>query len=216
MTYYVKEMFYSLQGEGVNSGKPALFCRFSGCNLWDGKFETRNSAQTSCRFCDTDFSGTDGENGGIFDSPEELLGKALDVIRSAAIASQQLPMIVFTGGEPLLQLDEALVRKTRDRGFYIAVETNGTIAAPAGIDWLAVSPKTGCKLVQRSGNELKLVFPQPDINPDDFLKYDFENFCLQPCDNESVKQNTVICTDYCLQNPIWRLSIQTHKLLNIK
>lgn len=210
MTYTVKEIFYTLQGEGANTGKAAVFCRFSGCNLWSGREEDRSRAV--CRFCDTDFVGT-GPDGGKFASAESLA----DAVDTAWRGSGETgKLVVCTGGEPLLQVDEALVAALHARGFTVAVETNGTCHAPASIDWICVSPKAGAPLVQRTGNELKLVYPQPGALPEQFATLDFEHFFIQPMDGPSVVQNTRDAIEYCMSNPRWRLSLQTHKQLGIR
>lgn len=210
MTYTVKEIFYTLQGEGANTGKAAVFCRFSGCNLWSGREEDRSRAV--CRFCDTDFVGT-GPDGGRFASAKSL-ADAVDTAWRGSGESGKL--VVCTGGEPLLQLDEALVDALHACGFSVAVETNGTRPAPASIDWICVSPKAGAPLVQRTGSELKLVYPQPGAMPEEFETLDFEHFFLQPMDGPSVEQNTRDAIEFCMSNPRWRLSLQTHKQLGIR
>jgi 7-carboxy-7-deazaguanine synthase (Cx14CxxC type) len=209
--YSVKEIFYTLQGEGAHTGRAAVFCRFAGCNLWSGREADRASA--ICQFCDTDFADTNGPGGGKFASAEEL----------AAAVEQQWPgseapgtrFVVCTGGEPLLQLDHALIDALHARGFEIAVETNGTIAAPHGLDWICVSPKAGAALVQRAGDELKLVYPQPGAEPAAFESLPFHHFFLQPMDGPNREANTRAALNYCLDHPRWRLSLQTHKLLGI-
>jgi 7-carboxy-7-deazaguanine synthase (Cx14CxxC type) len=211
MTYSVKEIFYTLQGEGGNAGRPAVFCRFAGCNLWTGREEDR--AEAVCTFCDTDFVGTDGEGGGKFTSAEALA----DAVASRWPAAPQRgrPLVVCTGGEPLLQLDAVLVAAFHARGFEIAVETNGTQAAPEGIDWICVSPKAGAPLKLTHGQELKLVYPQPAAMPERFESLDFEQCYLQPMDGPEREANTQAAIAYCLAHPQWRLSLQTHKLLGI-
>ncbi|MDN0082289.1 7-carboxy-7-deazaguanine synthase [Crenobacter sp. SG2305] len=209
MTYTVKEIFYTLQGEGGQAGRPAVFCRFAGCNLWSGREEDRASAL--CRFCDTDFIGT-GPDGGKFTDAATLAQR----IASQWRGHGGKPCVVFTGGEPLLQLDTALIDAMHAVGFDIAVETNGTIAAPLGIDWLCVSPKGANPLKQTSGHELKLVYPQLDALPETFADLDFANFYLQPMDSPTQRDNTVAAIDYCLQHPQWRLSLQTHKMTGIR
>jgi 7-carboxy-7-deazaguanine synthase (Cx14CxxC type) len=209
MTYSVKEMFLTLQGEGGQAGRAAVFCRFSGCNLWSGREEDR--AEAACDFCDTDFVGTDGDGGGKFATAEDL---------AAAIADKWMGgdrerLVVFTGGEPLLQLDGPLINAMHHRGFEIAVETNGTIAAPDGIDWICVSPKGDQPLAQRSGQELKLVYPQPGVDPARFEDLDFERFFLQPMDGPQREANTRAAIAWCLAHPRWRLSVQTHKYIGI-
>ncbi len=208
--YSIKEIFYTLQGEGAQSGRPAVFCRFSGCNLWSGREEDRTTA--ICQFCDTDFRGTDGENGGKYATPQNLAEK----IASLWPVRQGKPYVVCTGGEPLLQLDSPLIEALHQKGFEVAVETNGTIAAPAGIDWICVSPKAGTDLIQLSGNELKLVFPQPGAMPEMFAGLDFDVCYLQPMDGPLREQNTRLTLQYCLENPQWRISLQTHKILDIR
>jgi len=207
--YTVKEIFYTLQGEGANVGRPAIFCRFAGCNLWSGREEDRGSAQ--CRFCDTDFVGTEGPGGGRFRDAEHLAAACADAAGGEAAPA----LIVLTGGEPLLQVDAALIDALHDEGFEIAVETNGTLPAPAGIDWICVSPKAGTTLVQRSGHELKLVYPQDGIRPEDLEGLAFEHRYLQPMDGPELAANTSAAIAFCKANPAWRLSIQTHKLLGI-
>jgi 7-carboxy-7-deazaguanine synthase len=211
MGYVVKEMFLTLQGEGAHTGRTAVFCRFAGCNLWSGHEKDRSTAV--CQFCDTDFIGTDGDGGGRFRSSTELAEGILKVWEAVAVSG--VPYVVFTGGEPLLQLDEALVSDCQQRGFEVAIETNGTIEAPASIDWVCVSPKAGAGLKQRSGNELKLVFPQVDFEPGQFEALDFEHFFLQPMDGPERSVNTAKATAYCMSHPKWRLSLQTHKLIGI-
>lgn len=211
MPYTVKEIFYTLQGEGANTGRPAVFCRFAGCNLWTGREADRHRAV--CQFCDTDFVGTDGPGGGKF---ADAAGLA-DAI-AAAWPSAQLPtyrLTVLTGGEPLLQLDPPLIAALHSRGFEIAVETNGTIAAPAGIDWLCLSPKAKASLVIESGDELKLVFPQEGGEPERYRSLQFRHFFLQPMDGPNRERNTKLALEYCLAHPGWRLSLQTHKILGI-
>ena len=211
MAYAVKEIFYTLQGEGAHSGRPAVFCRFSGCNLWNGREEDR--AEAVCRFCDTDFVGTEGPGGGRFASAGELAGAV------AAAWPAQAPgpgrFVVCTGGEPLLQLDPAILSALHAEGFEVAVETNGTLLPPDGIDWLTVSPKAGARLVVRGGDELKLVFPQDGAEPERYLHLGFRHFFLQPMDGPAREANTAAALRYCLAHPRWRLSLQTHKLLGI-
>lgn len=212
MSYAVKEIFFTLQGEGVNAGRPAVFCRFAGCNLWTGREEDRASA--ICTFCDTDFVGTNGPGGGKFRSPFGLASAVLDHWpRDASPRARKL--VVCTGGEPLLQVDEALVGALHDVGFEVALETNGTRLPPPGIDWICVSPKADAELVLRSGNELKLVFPQEKARPERFEHLDFDHFLLQPMDGPAAVQNTQLALRYCLEHPQWRLSLQTHKILQI-
>ena len=216
MAYFIKEIFYTLQGEGAQTGRPAVFCRFSGCNLWSGREADRSSAV--CQFCDTDFIGTDGIGGGKFATAIEA-AEAVDtkwpVSPGQTRTGASRKFVVCTGGEPLLQLDAALIDALHARGFEIAVETNGTITAPAGIDWICVSPKAGASLIQRSGQELKLVFPQPNLDPDEVEDLAFEHLFLQPMDGPARAQNTDLALQYCLDHPRWRLSLQTHKLLGI-
>ncbi len=210
MRYRIKELFYSLQGEGCQAGRPAVFCRFTGCNLWSGREEDR--ARAVCRICDTDFVGTDGSGGGIFRSAGELAERAR-LLWPAAPGSR--PFIVCTGGEPLLQLDAPLVAALHDAGFEVGIETNGTLRPPAGVDWVCVSPKAGTDLVARNGNELKLLYPQEGIDPADYLGLDFENFSLQPVDGPGRELSTQRALNYCLAHPRWRLSLQMHKILHI-
>jgi 7-carboxy-7-deazaguanine synthase len=210
MTYAVKEIFYTLQGEGSHAGRPAVFMRFAGCNLWSGREQDRSTAV--CQFCDTDFIGTDGSGGGKFDDAQCL---ASAVASQWPDMSQGKPYVVCTGGEPLLQLDHALIDALHEQGFEIAVETNGTLAAPAGIDWICVSPKAGAPFVQQSGHELKLVYPQVLAPPDMFKHLDFKGFFIQPMDGPQVAENTTAAVAYCLAHPQWRLSLQTHKMLGI-
>jgi 7-carboxy-7-deazaguanine synthase (Cx14CxxC type) len=210
VTYTVKEIFYTLQGEGANAGRAAVFCRFSGCNLWSGREEDRSRAV--CQFCDTDFVGT-GPDGGRFATPDELADAVARAWRGDGEASR---LVVCTGGEPLLQLDEKLIDKLHDRGFTVAIETNGTRRAPASIDWICVSPKAGAELVQRSGSELKLVYPQSGAPPEDFNGLAFDHFFLQPMDGPRTDENTRLAIDYCMSHPRWRLSVQSHKILGLR
>ena len=209
--YTVKEIFYTLQGEGANSGSAAVFCRFSGCNLWTGREEDRSRAV--CQFCDTDFVGV-GPDGGRFAKPEELAAAVSNAWRGHN--DGQARFVVCTGGEPLLQLDQRLIDALHEEGFRVAVETNGTRPAPRSIDWICVSPKAGAPLVQTSGDEIKLVFPQRDAMPDRFESMEFGNFFLQPMDGPDVADNTRRAVEYCMEHPQWRLSLQTHKLLGIR
>jgi len=210
MSYAVKEIFYTLQGEGAHAGRPAVFCRFSGCNLWSGREEDRSTAV--CRFCDTEFVGMDGTGGGRFASPEELA----DAV-AAAWPGGGTPFVVCTGGEPLLQLDEALVEALHLRGFKVAIETNGTVApAPSGIDWICVSPKAGAPLKLLQGDELKLVIPQLGIDLDSLEGLHFGRFSLQAMDGPEVAANVRMAVELCLQRPKWQLSLQTHKMLGIR
>lgn len=211
MTYKVKEIFYTLQGEGTHAGRPAVFCRFSLCNLWTGREEDRHRA--ICKFCDTDFIGTDGPGGGRFNDAESLA----DAVLSHWPADDETGsrMVVCTGGEPLLQLDEAAIDALHARGFFVAVETNGTQAPPPGIDWLCVSPKIGSELIVKSGHELKLVYPQTGGDPTQFEELGFSSFRLQPMDGPELAGNTTEAVAYCLAHPLWQLSLQTHKYLGI-
>jgi 7-carboxy-7-deazaguanine synthase (Cx14CxxC type) len=209
MSYAIKEIFYTLQGEGLNAGRPAVFCRFSGCNLWSGREEDR--AKAVCQFCDTDFVGTDGQGGGRFASAEVLAA----AIARAWTGEAGNRLVVLTGGEPLLQVDEALIAALHAQGFEIAVETNGTIAPPPGIDWICVSPKADAPLQLTKGHELKLVYPQDGIDPASFAGMAFKNFLLQPMDGPRRAENTAAAIAYCLAHPRWRLSLQTHKVLGI-
>ena len=215
--YHVKACFRSLQGEGANTGRVVVFCRFSGCNLWSGNPQDR--ARSLCQFCDTNFVGTDGPGGGTFCSASHL---AEHIARIGQLGSEQRDLgdgghrfVVFTGGEPLLQLDCALLRACRVLGFDVGVETNGTLPCPPDINWVCVSPKVGTTLVQTSGDELKLVYPQGTIDPRSFESLRFRIFSLQPCDGPNLAENTQTCIAYCLAHPRWRLSVQLHKLLNI-
>ena len=212
MSYAVKEMFVTLQGEGAQTGRASVFCRFAGCNLWSGREQDRETA--ACRFCDTDFIGVDGEGGGRFKAAAELAETIEQCWKSAADESGRR-YVVFTGGEPLLQLDAELIAAVKANGFEIAVETNGTIAAPDGIDWVCVSPKPGGPLVQTSGAELKLVYPQTELPPEMFENLSFQHFWLQPMDGPARLENTQAAVAYCLAHPRWRLSLQTHKLIGI-
>ena len=211
MSYSVKELFYTLQGEGANAGRPAVFCRFAGCNLWSGREQDR--ADAVCTFCDTDFVGTDGSGGGKFTSPETLVAAARAKLPDGVSPAGML--VVCTGGEPLLQLDPPLIAAFHAAGFEIAVETNGTIAAPEGLDWICVSPKADAPLQQLSGHELKLVYPQDKARPDRFESLAFQHFFLQPMDGPARDANTEAATAYCLAHPKWHLSLQTHKIIGI-
>ena len=225
MPYAVKEIFYTLQGEGANTGRPAVFCRFAGCNLWTGREADR--AEAVCRFCDTDFVGTDGPGGGKFPDARALARAVAAAWPGAGAATEALGddtrgreadarrFVVCTGGEPLLQLDTALLRALHAEGFEVAVETNGTLEPPVGIDWLCVSPKAGAPLAVRAGDELKLVYPQAGAEPERFESLEFEHFFLQPMDGPEREENTAAALRYCLAHPRWRLSLQTHKLLGI-
>jgi len=210
MTYAVKEIFYTLQGEGANTGRPAVFCRFAGCNLWTGREADR--ADATCRFCDTDFVGTDGPGGGRFGSAKALAA-AIDAEWPTDSPCQRF--VVCTGGEPLLQLDSPLLAALHRREFEVAVETNGTIDPPEGIDWLCVSPKAGAGLAVLAGDELKLVFPQSGTSPADYEGLQFRHYLLQPMDGPDREVHTAAALQYCLEHPRWRLSLQTHKLLGI-
>ena len=210
MTYSVKEVYYTLQGEGGQSGRAAVFCRFAGCNLWSGREADR--AQSTCQFCDTDFVGTDGPGGGKFDSPAAL---AAHIAQQWPSGQPGSPLVVCTGGEPLLQLDEPLIEALHALGFEVAVETNGTQPAPAGLDWICVSPKADAPLVLTHGHELKLVYPQPAAMPERFAAMNFGLFYLQPMDGLEQRRNTRLAIDYCLAHPQWRLSVQTHKSVGI-
>jgi 7-carboxy-7-deazaguanine synthase (Cx14CxxC type) len=210
MSYSVKEIYYTLQGEGANTGRAAVFCRFAGCNLWTGREQDRD--QATCQFCDTDFVGTDGPGGGRFSSAREL---AAAVAHAWPPAESGRRFVVCTGGEPLLQLNSELVQALHGEGFEIAVETNGTLPPPDGIDWLCVSPKAGAELVVTRGDEIKLVFPQDGAEPDRFEQLGFRHYFLQPMDGPDREANTSAALRYCLAHPRWRLSLQTHKLLGI-
>jgi 7-carboxy-7-deazaguanine synthase len=208
--YAVKEIFLTVQGEGAQAGRTSVFCRFAGCNLWSGREADRAAAQ--CRFCDTDFVGTDGARGGRYASADELA----DAIATEWGQTRDNRFVVLTGGEPLLQVDAALIEALHTRAFSIAVETNGTIAPPKGLDWICVSPKAGTDLRIKAGNELKLVFPQVDAPPEAFEALAFERLSLQPMDGPELKENTALAIAYCLAHPRWRLSVQIHKLVNIR
>jgi 7-carboxy-7-deazaguanine synthase len=219
VSYAVKEIFFTLQGEGANAGRPAVFCRFAGCNLWSGRERDRH--KSVCQFCDTDFVGTDGPGGGKFATADVLARAVAEKwprpSSMSAPSKHERPLVVCTGGEPLLQLDEALVDALHAAGFEIAVETNGTQVPPRGVDHVCVSPKAGATLVLREGTELKLVYPQrePEAQPEQFQELDFEHFFLQPMDGPERAVNTERALRYCLEHPQWRLSLQTHKLLGI-
>ncbi|MYM34985.1 7-carboxy-7-deazaguanine synthase [Duganella sp. FT94W] len=210
MTYSIKEIFYTLQGEGAHAGRPAVFCRFAGCNLWTGRESDRASA--ICQFCDTDFVGTDGEGGGKFKSPEELAATINALWPESYTASKY---VVFTGGEPLLQLDAPLIDAMHAVGFTIAIETNGTLPVPEGVDWICVSPKMGSELVVKKGSEIKVVIPQANQDLSVYEQLDFENFFVQAMDGPLAEFNTKLAIDTCKRNPKWKLSLQTHKLLQI-
>ena len=211
MGYAIKEIYYTLQGEGANTGRAAVFLRFAGCNLWTGREEDRASA--ACKFCDTDFVGTDGVNGGRYDLPD-LVAAVRRTCPLPQVPGYRL-LVVCTGGEPLLQLDRAIIDAMHAAGFAVAVETNGTREAPDGLDWLCVSPKAGGRLIQKSGDELKLVYPQEGAEPERYAGLPFMHFFLQPMDGPDLQENTRRAVAYCLANPLWRLSLQTHKFLGI-
>lgn len=212
MSYSVKEIFYTMQGEGAQSGRPAVFCRFAGCNLWSGREKDRATA--ICRFCDTDFVGVDGDNGGRFDTAESFATAVRAQWKSNDPTVK--PLVVCTGGEPLLQLDTVAVQALQDLGFEVAVETNGTQSAPKNIDWICMSPKAGTKIVLTEGDELKLVFPQPDLQPSSVEHLQFKNWFLQPMDGPERDKNVQLALQYCLAHPRWRLSLQMHKLVGIR
>ena len=212
MIYTVKEIYYTLQGEGAQTGRPAVFLRFAGCNLWTGREADRATA--ICNFCDTDFVGADGPGGGKFDTPEALAAAVAEAWPGVG-GAQERPYVVCTGGEPLLQLDAPLVEALHAEGFEVAVETNGTKPPPPGLDWICVSPKAGAPLVLTRGDELKLVYPQPGVLPEHFTHFDFTHFFLQPMDGPDRAPNTQAAMAYCLKHPPWRLSLQTHKILDI-
>jgi 7-carboxy-7-deazaguanine synthase (Cx14CxxC type) len=211
MSYAVRSIFYTRQGEGAIVGRPAVFCRFAGCNLWSGREQDRATA--ICRFCDTEFVGTDGPAGGRFSSAAEL-ARAVSG-HWPGTQSRGRPFVVCTGGEPLLQIEDELVAAFKEHGLEVAVETNGTVLPPPGLDWITVSPKAGSELLLRAGQELKLVFPRSDLPPDTLEGLDFQHFFLQPMDGPDVEVNTHLALRYCLENPRWRLSLQTHKLFGI-
>ncbi len=210
MTYSVKEVFYTLQGEGANTGRPAVFCRFAGCNLWSGLERDRSTA--ICQFCDTDFVGTDGIGGGKFRDAEDL---ADHVAATWPVSRGGRKLVVCTGGEPALQLDNALINALHTRGFEVAIETNGTLPLPGGVDWVCVSPKAGTEIVVKKGNELKAVYPQPGLDLEFLRGLDFTHFFLQPMDGDDQQRSLAQVLSYCLENPEWRLSLQTHKILEI-
>jgi 7-carboxy-7-deazaguanine synthase len=210
MTYMVKEIFYTLQGEGAHAGRAAVFCRFAGCNLWSGRERDRSNA--ICQFCDTDFVGTDGDGGGRFSTADELADAIAGKWQGTNVATR---FVVCTGGEPLLQLNEALIEALHQRHFEIAIETNGTIPVPPGVDWICVSPKIGSTLVVTNGNELKLVYPQ-NVDPRSFEHLDFDRFLIQPKDGDDASASLKAAIAYCLENPKWQLSLQTHKLIGLR
>ena len=209
MKYRIKEIFFTQQGEGKNTGKDFIFVRFSGCNLWSGQEKHRASA--ICKFCDTDFYGTDGINGGKYQA-KELIKK----IKSLWISADSQIRVVLTGGEPLLQVDKGLISALKKENIYIAVETNGTLDAPDGIDWICMSPKANTEIKLRKGSEVKVVYPQKNLNPDNFNVLDFKNFYIQPMDSENYEDNVSQSVKFCMQNPNWKLSLQTHKILGIR
>ena len=209
MTYRIKEIFFTQQGEGKNTGKDFIFVRFSGCNLWSGK--EKNRASAICSFCDTDFYGTDGINGGKY-----LAKDLIEKIKSLWISADNQIRVVLTGGEPLLQVDKGLISALKKENIYIAVETNGTLEAPDGIDWICMSPKANTEIKLRKGSEVKVVYPQKNLNPDNFNVLDFKNFYIQPMDSENYEDNVSQSVKYCMQNPNWKLSLQTHKILGIR
>jgi len=221
MAYMVKEIYASIQGEGAQTGREAVLCRFAGCNLWSGREQDRDEA--ACNFCDTNFEGSSGPGGGVFETSDEVAAAVAGCWREGKAASveenaEAKPFVICTGGEPLLQLDHALVDALHEVGFEVAVETNGTLSEPGNIDWLTVSPKNPAddpRFVQRKGDELKLVFPQPGIEPEDFVVLDFPNFFLQPMDGPDKQRNTALVLDYCRHHPRWRVSLQTHKILGV-
>ena len=208
--YHVKEIFYTLQGEGANAGTPAVFCRFAGCNLWSGREDDRASA--ICQFCDTQFVGTNGAGGGKFETAIDLAR----AVKAACTAKVGPGLVVLTGGEPMLQVDQALIDALHDEGFAIAIETNGTLPVPDDIDWVCVSPKAGADLKQTRGDELKLVYPQATLLPDAVRGLDFDHFFLQPMDGPARAENTQAAIAFCMAHPPWRLSVQTHKVLGIR
>ena len=209
MSYRIKEIYFTQQGEGKNTGKNFVFVRFSGCNLWSGREKNRESA--ICKFCDTDFYGVDGVNGGIYEANE-----LVKIIKSLWMADSSPISAVLTGGEPLLQLDDELIQELKKEDIYIAIETNGTLLAPDGIDWICMSPKAGTEIKLRAGSEIKVVYPQKDLDPDKFSDLDFENFFIQPMDSKELESNVAKSIKFCMDNPKWRLSLQTHKILGIR
>ena len=210
VTSSVKEIFYTLQGEGANTGRPAVFCRFAGCNLWSGR--ERHRASAVCRFCDTDFVGTAGIRGGKYSTADDLSDQIAQHWPSTTLNNR---FTVLTGGEPLLQVDEQLIAALKKRDFVVAVETNGTVSPPPGLDWICVSPKAGTRLVVEKGNELKFIYPQSFVDPAEFLQFQFDFYYLQPMDGLERESNTAAAIVYCMQHPVWRLSTQTHKFLGI-
>ena len=209
MTYRIKEIYFTQQGEGKNTGRDFVFVRFSGCNLWSGKEKNRESA--ICKFCDTDFYGVNGINGGIYEAKE-----LVEMIKSLWVSDTSPISVVLTGGEPLLQLDDELVTELKKEAIYIAVETNGTLKAPEGIDWICMSPKAGTEIKLKAGSEIKVVYPQKNLEPGEFSDLDFKNFFIQPMDSQELKANVAKSIKFCMDNPKWRLSLQTHKILGIR
>lgn len=208
MSYAVKEIYYTLQGEGAQAGRPAVFCRFAGCNLWSGREKDRPTA--ICQFCDTDFVGTNGPGGRKFHSPEEL---AHAIAAFWPNVTEGRPFVVFTGGEPALQLDDVVLEAVHEKGFEAAIETNGTLPLPSALDWICVSPKANTELIARSGDELKLIFPQAGLDPKNFIDFPFSYLFLQPMDGPRIHENTRAAAEFCLTHPQWRLSLQTHKIV---
>lgn len=214
MSYAIKEIFLTLQGEGLNVGRRATFLRFAGCNLWSGREQDRADAE--CSFCDTDFTGLNGDNGGRYADADALTAKVVEIWGHGLEEDSEKAFVVITGGEPMLQVDDVLVDALHAAGFEIAIETNGTIPVPRSIDWITVSPKAGTKVVQRSGDELKLIWPQPGSNPDDMEHWDFRHFLVQPMDGPSLNDNRIAAVKYVVEHPLWRLSLQTHKLIGLR
>lgn len=214
MSYAVKEIFLTLQGEGINAGRRAVFLRFAGCNLWSGREQDRADAQ--CRFCDTDFTGLNGAQGGRYRDCAELVAKVKEIWEHGLTDGSPRAFIVITGGEPMLQVDDALIDALHVAGFEIAIETNGTLPVPRSIDWITVSPKAGTEVVQRSGDELKLVWPQPGSDPDQLEQWDFSHFLVQPMDSPSANDNRIAAIRFVIEHPSWRLSLQTHKLIGLQ
>ena len=212
--YAVKEMFLTLQGEGLQAGLRAVFLRFAGCNLWSGREQDR--ADADCRFCDTDFVGTDGDGGGRFKSAEALAGQAWALWSAGITEEGGQPLVIITGGEPMLQLDGALVAALKTRGFRVAIETNGTLPVVEGVDWICVSPKAGTEIVQRTGDELKLVWPQPGVDFKAMESWDFRNLLIQPMDGAAANEARAAAIDFVIQHPRWRLSLQTHKMVGLR
>jgi 7-carboxy-7-deazaguanine synthase (Cx14CxxC type) len=212
MAYMVKEIYYTVQGEGTQTGRPAVFCRFAGCNLWSGREQERENA--ICQFCDTDFFGVDGPGGGKFETANSLTSAIIKEWDNNQFTVAK-PFVVCTGGEPLLQIDKTLIDEIHTAGFEIAIETNGTIIPPKGLDWICVSPKSGAELLLKNGDELKLVYPQHGVEPEQYQDLDFNYFFLQPMDGPRINFNTELSMYYCLKNPRWKVSLQTHKILNL-